>query len=521
MRLFQSNESALEARSRQRHFLVTMTMMMLAVVTRRPALITVRTISRKVSVRCLSTGPITLAYEKLLKDGKLRHDEDQWSLAGRLDHLHQSLASTDARVRSSADLHTDMFTDTHHNTSLVQYVQQRFWKMSSFLLEPTPPKGLYIYGPVGVGKSLLMDLFFEECQTISTQRKQKRVHFHEFMLDVHSRIHSFKQQHPRRDALPAVALQLARESRLLCFDEFQVTDIADAMILKRLFGMLLEAGVVVVATSNRPPFSLYEGGINRTLFLPFIDTLTGNLDVVEMTGETDYRRDERNNVTLSSRFFWPAHDKSVRVKMEHLFYSDGTSQARSQDVSVMMGRIIKVPRATDTTAWFDFMDLCGNPLGAADYLALCNHYKVLMIDSVPQLNSSRFNEARRFVTLIDALYETRTKLVMSCHVPLDDLFVDFDATVETNDGDEEIAIVEEPAIQNQTGDEEMFVKGEGGSSSSAATTMIRTKDGDVEWSATGRIGVSLAQLSAVRDVAFSFERAESRLAEMNRSSWGQ
>lgn len=501
----------LQPGSRARH--ITMTMLASSTALTRQCSMRVLPIHGKLLYRCLSTGPITSAYKKHVERGKIRHDEDQLQLAARLDQLHDELQSTDARVPSSNKLHINLFSESKKNAleQAKHFVSQAF--------QPTPPRGLFVFGAVGVGKSFLMDLFYAKSQNIATARRNhKRVHFHEFMLDVHARIHDHKQDYPKSDALPAVALQLARESRLLCFDEFQVTDIADAMILKQLFGMLLEAGVVVVATSNRAPESLYEGGINRSLFLPFIDTLKSNLDVVEMMGGHDYRR-ERTTSDTSSPFFWPSDNASVRMAMEHIFYAgDQGGQARSETVPVMMGRVVKVPRATDTIAWFDFMDLCHEPLGAADYIALCERYQTLIVDHVPQLNSQRFNEARRFVTLIDALYEIKTRLVMACDVPLDELFVDFDVAVETNDGDEEIA-VQEPAIQDH--DEESFVKGEGGSSSSAATTMIRTKDGAVEWSATGRIGVSLAQLSAVRDVSFSFQRAESRLAEMNSPSWGR
>ena len=168
--------------------------------------------------------------------------------------------------------------------------------------------------------------------------------------------------------------------------------------------------------------------------------------------------------------------------------------------------------------------MCHQPLGAADYLAICERFPILIVDHVPQLNASRFNEARRFVTLIDAVYESRTRLVLACEEPLKDLLVHFEATVESHDGDEEIAV---ESVQNSSGNNQqeettaLFVKGQGGSSSSSSTTMIRTKDGDVEWSATGRVGVSLAQLSAVRDVSFSFQRAESRLVEMNNGTWGR
>jgi peroxisome-assembly ATPase len=207
---------------------------------------------------------------------------------------------------------------------------------------------------------------------------------------------------------------------------------------------------------------------------------------------------------------------------------------------VRMGRFVHVPKSNQNCAWFEFEDLCHRPLGAADYLSICERYKTLIVDHVPQLDGTKFNEARRFVTLIDAVYESKTRLILaSNHVPLDELFVGFDATVESNDGDEETAVdgivgappdrTTPPKTTTTTtaaDQHEIFVKGEGGSSSSSSTTMIRSHDDTggaavIEWSATGRIGVSLAQLSAVKDVSFSFQRAESRLAEINNGRWGQ
>ena len=304
----------------------------------------------------------------------------------------------------------------------------------------------------------------------------------------------------------------------------QVTDIADAMILQRLFGMLWKAGVVVVATSNRAPSSLYEGGINRSRFLPFIDYLRSHMHVIKLKGQQDYRRLElgetENNTedidaSREERFFWPNHDQKTRSALQNVFDSLAAgSDVKEEVVPVPMGRTVFVERATSSgVAWLDFEQVCAQPLGAADYLALCQRYNVIIIDHVPKLNANTFNEARRFVTFIDAVYESKTRLILATAVPLDQLFEHFDAQVETKDGDEEIAV---------QGMKESIVRGEGGSSSSHATTMIQGADGNqVEWSATGRIGVSLAQLSAVKDVAFSFARAESRLAEMRRPSWGR
>jgi len=279
---------------------------------------------------------------------------------------------------------------------------------------------------------------------------------------------------------------------------------------------MFHIGVVVVSTSNRPPDALYEGGLNRSLFLPFIDSLKETCDVISMDTTHDYRRDAINvENNQSNSYFLTCNGTTTYNSLQHIFNSGG-GNSRNEAIPVIMGREVKVSRANEKCAWFDFKELCHQPLGAADYISIANRFDTIIIDNVPQLGANHYNEARRFVTLIDALYEARTKLVISAQVALENLFVDFQAQLVTSDGDEEIA-VEEKKSRDET-----WVNGEGGSSSSNSTTMVRSKNGEnIEWSATGRVGVSLAQLSAVQEVAFSFRRAESRLAEMSGSQWGQ
>jgi predicted ATPase len=385
---------------------------------------------------------------------------------------------------------------------------------------------MYIHGPVGVGKSFLMDLFFASVNVPDNSSRgnngshsythkqakitKRRVHFHEFMLEVHHRIFVYKQKHPRDDAIPIIAQQLAQEAQLLCFDEFQVTDIADAMILKQLVLLLLDWNVVVVATSNRSPEALYEGGINRSLFLPFIDILNQTFDIISMEDSSvDYRLETRGG---GQSYFWSNSDihgdnninNNMQAQLVEVF--GGTaSGTEAEIIPVLFGRTVKVARLNERCAWFDFSELCYQPLGAADYISLCCRFPVIIIERVPQLDANHLNEARRFVTLIDACYEARTRLVLAAQVPLDELFVDFEAQVESSDGDGELIVNEK-----------------GGNSSSFATTMIRTKAGEYyEWSATGRIGVSLAQFSSANDLAFSFRRAASRLVEMGGKEWGR
>ena len=482
-----------------------------------------------VARRSFSTGPVAAAYELKVDAGEVRRDDAQVALAAKFDALHESLASlppvpvrTDDPTESSCTSSSPLLLLLSRSLASAQSFLRKKFHLWSF---GPPPRGMYIHGSVGVGKSFLMDLFYASvtvpdddscCNNDTHSHKhakitKRRVHFHEFMLDVHHRIFVYKQKHPRGDAISIIAQQLAQEAQLLCFDEFQVTDIADAMILKRLFLLLLlDWNVVVVATSNRPPDALYEGGINRSLFLPFIEILKHTSDIITMEdSRKDYRLETRAG---GQSYFWSNKDvrgdnninNNMQAQLEEIF--GGTaSGTEAEIIPVLFGRTVQVARLNDRCAWFDFSELCYQPLGAADYISLCRRFPVLIMDRVPQLDANHLNEARRFVTLIDACYESRTRLVLAAQVSLDELFVDFEAQVESIDGDEEL-----------------FVSEKGGSSSSFATTMIRTKEGEyLEWSATGRIGVSLAQLSAANDLAFSFRRAASRLVEMGGKEWGR
>ncbi|MFC4698741.1 cell division protein ZapE [Glaciecola siphonariae] len=488
------------------------------------------TAQHRVTRRSLPAGPVTAAYERKVNAGEVQRDDAQVTLAAKLDALHESLASlppVPVRIQEPTQSSCTSTSSLLLARSLAS-AQSFFRKKLHLWFFGPPPRGLYIHGPVGVGKSFLMDLFFasvtapddnslcnddnhNNTHSHTYTHKQakitkRRVHFHEFMLDVHHRIFVYKQKHSKADAIPIIAQQLAQEAQLLCFDEFQVTDIADAMILKQLFLHLLERNVVVVTTSNRSPDALYEGGINRSLFLPFIDVLKHTSDIISMENSNkDYRLE---TLPGGQSYFWSNKDfhgdNNIKTQLEEIF--GGTaSTTEAEIISVLFGRTVQVARLNDRCAWFDFSELCYQPLGAADYISLCRRFPVLIIERVPQLDANHLNEARRFVTLIDACYEARTRLVLAAQVPLNELFVDFEAQVESTDGDEEL-----------------IVNDKGGNSSSFATTMIRTKTGEYyEWSATGRIGVSLAQFSSANDLAFSFKRAASRLVEMGGKEWGR
>ena len=279
------------------------------------------------------------------------------------------------------------------------------------------PNGLYLVGEVGRGKSMLMDLFFAEAEV----RRKRRTHFDRFMQDVHGRIHAAKRAHPEiDDPIPPLADALAAEAALLCLDEFQINDIADAMLLGRLFAALFARGVVVVATSNTPPEALFAGRPGRDAFLPFIALLQRHLDVLVLEGGPDWRRR-----ALASRPVWlvPA-DARARAALDAAFAELTGGATAATERLIVMGRTLVVPQAAAGVARFSFDALCGQPLGAGDYLAIATHYPTLLLDGVPAFAPERVEQARRFVLLVDALYDHRVKLLASAAAEPDRLWPD-------------------------------------------------------------------------------------------------
>ena len=275
------------------------------------------------------------------------------------------------------------------------------------------PRGLYLWGDVGRGKSMLMDLFFETAPV----SPKLRLHFNAFMMGVHGRIHA-ERQDGAQDPIPPVARAIADQARLLCFDEFQVTDVADAMILGRLFEQLFALGTVIVATSNIPPDRLYEGGINRQLFLPFIAEIKSRLEVVELNGPIDYRLQHISGLNMYLTPLSPKSDAAMDAAWGRV--TDG-AKARSVELTVF-GRILTVPRAAHGAARFDFAELCVQPLAAPDYLAIARHFHTVLIDHIPVMGENMHNVARRFVVLIDTLYDENVKLICSAAAPPDGLY---------------------------------------------------------------------------------------------------
>jgi cell division protein ZapE len=273
-----------------------------------------------------------------------------------------------------------------------------------------PPRGLYVHGEVGRGKTMLMDLFFQACPV----EHKRRAHFHEFMADVHERIHGYRQGIARgeladADVIALTANAIFDEAWLLCFDEFHVTDIADAMILGRLFAKLFELGTVVVATSNVAPEDLYKGGLNRALFLPFIKQISDHMDVLRLDARTDFRLEKLAGVKM---WLVPPNADAEAVLDKAWARLTGNAKCKPRDITIK-GRVLHVPCSAHGVARFSFAALCQQPLAASDYLRLAHDYHTIMIDRVPVMDYADRNAAKRFITLIDALYDNAVKLIAS------------------------------------------------------------------------------------------------------------
>ena len=350
-------------------------------------------------------GPVSAWLEAKVEDGALMADPVQMRAAGALDAVVARLDGYDPD-RGLLGLFRD---DT--------------------------PRGLYLWGGVGRGKSMLMDVFFRAAP-LSPKR---RVHFHAFMLDVHGRINAWRKldragrrasPHHRRgdgdDPIAPVARSIAAEARLLCFDEFHVTDITDAMILARLFEDLWEAGVVVVATSNRAPQDLYKNGLNRKLFEPFIAMLGEHMEVFDFSGDTDHRLRQLTAAPVYYTPLGPDTDAAMDAAWRRI---TAGATMRSTELLVQ-GRTLVLEHTGSGAARETFQALCERPLGAADYLAVAETFHTLMLDGVPVMGREDRNAAKRFVSLIDALYETRTKLVMSAEAEPAGLYAEGDGAFE-------------------------------------------------------------------------------------------
>jgi cell division protein ZapE len=341
-------------------------------------------------------------YRALLAEGRIRPDGGQRLAVEKLQLLHQRLIGyIPARPRMVA-------------RGLLGFGRKA-------AKADTPLSGLYLYGGVGRGKSMLMDLFFDG----APPARKRRVHFHAFMQEVHAGIHAARESGVD-DPIRPVAAEIAEGAWLLCFDELQVSDITDAMILGRLFEALFAQGVVVVATSNRHPDDLYKHGLNRASFLPFIAMLKDRLDIHELESPVDHRL---RGLAGKQHYFAPL-DGAAAAAMDAA-WGDLTEGAAAAPLTLAaQGRTVTLPKAAEGAARASFEELCARPLGPADYLALAGAVHTLLIDDVPRLSRANNNEAKRFVTLIDALYEARTRLILSAAAPPQQLYVEGEGAFE-------------------------------------------------------------------------------------------
>lgn len=339
------------------------------------------------------------------------------------DKVAAGLLDADGKQEQAALALDRLYGDvvTHHG-------EKTGWvkRMAIFKGKEAVPRGVYMYGPVGRGKSMLMDMFFD---AIPFGIKKRRVHFHQFMIEVHEYIHSRRVGGVIEDmdaALPSLASIISNRSKILCFDEFHVTDVADAMLLGRLFTAIFDHGVSVVITSNWQPDDLYKGGLQRERFLPFIELIKKRMDVICLDGEIDYRARKLRELSV---YFMPLGSASA-ARADNLFSSLTEEEEPYADLISVKGRTIEVPIASKGVARFSFAQLCERPLGAEDYIAIAKRYHTVFLENVPRLGYDRRNEAKRLMTLVDIFYDHHRNLVITADEQPDRLYSGTDHAFE-------------------------------------------------------------------------------------------
>lgn len=363
----------------------------------------------------MSQGPLA-AYRAKVATGELKADPAQQLAAEKLQSLHYALKDYRPALGEGGWL-------ARFGLGGAEQASRFRWH-SGDGLAARPSQGLYIFGAVGRGKSMLMDLFF----ATATIAGKRRVHFHEFMRDIHKEIHQWRQATGKREAdpIPRLARKISSSAWLLCLDELQILDIADAMIVGRLFQALLDNGTVIVATGNRPPDDLYKDGLQRDRFLPFIALIKERLDLLELDSGQDYRLGRKRGMRIWHQPLGLESERALDACFARM--ANGSPPRRAS--LVVHGREVPVPAAADGVARFSFAELCERPLGPSDYLALATHYHTVVLAGIPRLTPEKRNEAKRFVTLIDALYEHKVTLVAAAEAPPEELYPAGDGSFE-------------------------------------------------------------------------------------------
>jgi len=443
----------------------------------------------------VGSGPIA-EYNARVKAGRLRDDTHQRNLIQELQHLHDNLMGYRPPRVIMPTVETLKPKKKGFFGSL--FGSRGGEEGMSLNVSPDLPKGLYMYGDVGSGKTMLMDLFYDTLP--ENIHSKTRIHFHNFMQETHKELHKMKMQHGNDiDAIPFVAANIAEKSSVLCFDEFQCTDVADAMILRRLIESLMAHGTVLVTTSNRQPTDLYKNGIQRDSFIPCINILQERLRVLNLDSTTDYRRIPR---PPSGVYHHPL-DAAAARHVEHWFrfLGDFEHDPPHPTTQKVWGRDLAVPRASGRACHFTFDELLGSATGAADYIELMHSYNAFIVTGVPGMNYRSRDLARRFITFIDAVYEARAKLVLTTTVPLSQLFM---SKTEASEAIHEAAGQGVGAAQQ--------AKQEGADLDSSMRSLMDD------------LGMNMATLKSTSifsgdEEAFAFARALSRLSEMGSLEW--